>query len=126
MIEMQHSQSQVMVVLSVRPALEEPIVDWLLAWNGGCDFSRLEVAEHSASHEHLNAAERVLGRQKRLQFELRLPAQELDALLASARSRFGGADVHYWILPLLGEGILSAAEDRLASAEKKEEGHHER
>ncbi|NBC23701.1 MAG: DUF3240 domain-containing protein [Gammaproteobacteria bacterium] len=99
----------VLVVVSVRPALEEPMVDWLLGWRGDTGFSRVVVEEHSAQHEHMTTAELVKGRQRRVQFQIRMPAAELDALLTSAREQFGGADVHYWVLPLLDGGHLGAA-----------------
>lgn len=98
--------TDVLLVISVRPALEEPVVDWLLAWRGEHGFSRVAVQEHSARHEELSAAEQVRGRQSRLQFQVRIPAGQLDALIDSARSEFGGADVGYWVLPLLRSGHL--------------------
>jgi len=96
----------VLLVLSVRPALEEPVVDWLLAWQGDSGFSSTRVDEHNAGHEQLTPAEQVRGRQTRVQFQVRLPAERLDALLAAARADFGAADVHYWVLPLLDGGHL--------------------
>lgn len=97
---------QVLLVLSVRPALEEPVVDWLLAWQGDSGFSRVRVEEHNAEHEHLSAAEQVKGRQARVQFQVRLPTERLQELLDHARETFGGADVHYWVLPVLDSGDL--------------------
>lgn len=102
---------EILLVLSVRPALEELIVDWLLAIPGGRDFNRVQVEEHSAQHEHLTAAEQVAGRQSRLQFQLRLRAGELEALLASVQEQFGGADIHYWVLPLLASGHMTETGD---------------
>ncbi len=99
--------TDVLLVLSVRPALEEPVVDWLLAWRGDHGFSRVAVEEHSARHEELSAAEQVRGRQSRLQFQVRIPAAQLDDLIGSARREFGGADVGYWVLPLLRSGHLA-------------------
>ncbi len=100
----------VLLVLSVRPALEEVVVDWLLGWRGDSGFSRVMVEEHSAQHQHLTAAEQVKGRQRRVQFQIRMPAAGLEALLASARQQFGAADVHYWVLPMLEGGHLHAEE----------------
>ena len=97
----------VLLVLSVRPALEEPMVDWLLTWRGDTGFTRVLVEEHSAEHGHLSAAEQVKGRQRRVQFQVRMPGEGLDALLTSAREQFGSADVHYWVLPLLDGGHLA-------------------
>jgi len=96
----------VLLVLSVRPALEEPVVDWLLAWQGDSGFSSIRVEEHNARHDQLTPAEQVRGRQTRVQFQLRLPAERLDALLTAARQTFGGADFNYWVLPLLDGGHL--------------------
>lgn len=99
----------VLLVLSVRPALEEAVVDWLLAWRGDTGFSRVLVDEHSAEHRHLSAAEQVRGRQRRLQFQIRMPADGLERMLDAARQEFGNADVHYWVLPLLDGGHLGDA-----------------
>ena len=101
-----HEFADVLLVLSVRLGLEEPVVDWLLAWRGDHGFSRVAVEEHSARHEELTAAEQVRGRQNRLQFQVRIPAAQLDDLIDSARREFGGADVGYWVLPLLRSGHL--------------------
>jgi hypothetical protein len=98
----------VLLVLSVRPALEEAVVDWLLAWRGDTGFSSTRVAEHHARHEHLTPAEQVKGRQARVQFQVRAPGERLDELLAALRESFAGADVHYWVLPLLDGGHLHA------------------
>lgn len=102
-----HEFRDVLLVISVPPALEELVVDWLLVWRGDSGFSRVIVEEHSARHEHLTAAEQVKGRQRRVQFQIRMPGDGLEALLASARGEFTNADVHYWVLPMLEGGHLS-------------------
>ncbi len=96
----------VLLVLSVRPALEELMVDWLMAWRRDAGFSSMRVAEHNARHDHLTPAEQVTGTQTRVQFQVRVPREQQDELLAAARESFAGADVHYWVLPLLGGGDL--------------------
>ena len=95
-----------LLVFSVRPALEEPMVDWLLARGGDSGFTSLRVEEHDPGNSLLTTAEQVKGRQTRLQFQVRVPEAALEALLAEARAAFGGADVHYWVLPLLQGGPL--------------------
>jgi hypothetical protein len=95
-----------LVVFSVRPALEEPMVDWLLAWGGDNGFTSLRVEEHDSGDRPLTTAEQVRGRQTRVQFQVRVSAATLAGLLSEARKEFAGADVHYWVLPLLEGGPL--------------------
>ncbi|MEQ8860529.1 MAG: DUF3240 family protein [Pseudomonadales bacterium] len=97
----------VLVVFSVRPVLHEALVDWLLSGHADAGFSSVAVEEHNAEHDHLSAAEKVRGFQRRVQLQVRIPADRLDGLLGDARREFPDADVHYWVLPLLDGGHLN-------------------
>ena len=98
---------EVLVVLSVAPALEEPVIDWLLARPESSGFPSSQAFGHSARNEHLTPREQVTGRQRRAQFQVAMQGGELDAFLAAARQMFAGADFHYWVLPVIAEGRLS-------------------
>lgn len=98
---------QALVVLNVPPSLEEAIIDWLLARQDGAGFTSIAASGHSACHQGLSAAEQVSGRQRRLQFQIQMRTESVDAFLASARATFGTADVHYWVLPMSTGGHLN-------------------
>lgn len=97
---------EVLVVLTTSPALQEPVVDWLLERLDGGGFTGVPVAGHSSRLEGLSPAEQVSGRQQRYQFQVQMPAGRLDGFLAGLREAFSGADIRYWIMPVLAAGSL--------------------
>jgi hypothetical protein len=99
-----------LVVLNVLPALEERIVDWLLARSGG-GFTSFPVAGLSTRHDNLTAAEQVAGYQRRRQFNVQIPASEVDRFLNELRNLLGAADVRYWVLPVTRCGTFSDADE---------------
>jgi len=97
---------QVLAVLAVPPALESQLVDWLLLREGGTGFSSTPIHGHSTRHEHLSIAEQVSGKQRRVQFQIQLDAARLDEFLSGLHQDFSGADLHYWVVPVLAGGHL--------------------
>jgi hypothetical protein len=97
---------EVLVVMTVAPALEEPVIDWLLARPENSGFTSLQAFGHSSRNEHLSPTEQVTGRQRRTQFQVAMQRDRLDAFLAAARQTFAGADFHYWVVPVIAEGRL--------------------
>lgn len=95
----------VIVTLNIVPALEERVVDWLLARDDG-GFTSRSAHGHSSRHDLLSAAEQVSGRQRRLEFEIELPAAELDEFIAELSSAFASADLYYTVVPVLRSGHL--------------------
>lgn len=102
---------QVLVTIISPPSLENQLVDWLLLQNGGTGFSSAIIHGHSSHHDHLSIAEQVSGRQKRLQFEVQFSSDRLKDFLGSLKRDFAGADLHYWVLPVLAGGHLSAVNE---------------
>ncbi len=98
--------SGALVVLTVAPALEEPMIDWLLGRADGGGFTTQPVAGHSSRHDGLSTMEQVTGRQRRIQFQVQIGGDALAGFLDDARAVFGGADVHFWVLPILEGGRL--------------------
>jgi hypothetical protein len=98
---------QVLVAITSPPSLESQLVDWLLSQDGGTGFSSSAVQGHSSHHDHLSIAEQVSGRQKRVQFEVQISGSRLDTFLGTLESDFAGADLHYWVLPVLAAGHLA-------------------
>ena len=99
--------SQVLIVITSPPSLESQIVDWLLSQDGGTGFSSATVHGHSTEHDHLSIAEQVSGRQRRVQFQVRISTTRFDDFLAALEAEFNGADLHYWVVPLLAGGHLA-------------------
>ena len=102
------ASDDVFVVLNIQPALEERLVDCLLARRGG-GFTSSAVSGHSTRHEGLSAAEQVTGQQRRQQFSVQMPADAVDGFLAELRGSLGAADVRFWVLPVLRSGTFDQA-----------------
>jgi hypothetical protein len=100
----------VIVTLNIVPALEERIVDWLLARDEG-GFTSRAAHGHSSHHDLLSAAEQVSGRQRRLEFEVELPADALDRFIAELSEAFTNADLYYTAVPVLRSGHLGEQEE---------------
>jgi hypothetical protein len=100
-----HGNGKALVILNVLPALEERVVDWLLARRGG-GFTSFPVSGHSTRHEGLSAAEQVTGQQRRQQFNVLINAGEVERFLAEFRRSLGAADVRYWVLPVAQSGTF--------------------
>ena len=94
------------VTLNVPPTLEEMMVDCLLMFENEKGFSSLPVFAHHHENKGLSLAEQVTGRQKRLQFQLHVNAQDLEKLRARLREDFTGSDIQYWVTPILNQGVL--------------------
>jgi hypothetical protein len=106
MTESTHTEA--LIVLNAPPDLEEPIVDWLLAKEGSAGFTSFPVYGHSASHDGLSPAEQVSGRQRRQQFQIQIPASDVDGFIDSIQKSFGAAGIHFWVLSLTRGGRLSS------------------
>ena len=107
---MDNPNSTVLMTISTRPTLEEPIIDWLLERESGPGFSSWDTRGHSSQHGHLSVAEQVSGRQRRLRFEVLLRAGELTAFVEGLEQAFAGADLHYWASPVLASGSLATGD----------------
>lgn len=83
-----------LLVLNIRPELEEDMVDYLLAQEGVRGFTSYQVRGHGV-HEDLSLAEQVSGRRRRLQFELVIEESKVAGILANLKSSVG-RDIVYW------------------------------
>ena len=100
---------EALVVLNVPPNLEETVIDWLLAREGGAGFTSFPVFGHSTSHDVLSPAEQVSGRQRRQQFQIQISHDAVGSFIDDARKTLGSAGVHFWVVPLSAGGHLSGA-----------------
>ena len=95
-----------LVSLNVPPSLEEAVVDCLLMFESEHGFSSFPVNSHDHKNEGLSLAEQVSGRQKKIRFQMYVPESGLAAFLAQLRSEFSGSGIHYWVLPVIENGII--------------------
>lgn len=98
--------SKVVTTVNVPPAMEERIVDWLLARDAAVGFTSYTAHGHGARHDHLSVAEQVSGRQRRLEFRVELAAAALDDFLAELAAGFRGVDLYFFVSPVLRSGHL--------------------
>ena len=96
----------VLIVVTSPPSLEGQVVDWLLSRERVTGFSSTPVHGHGTRHEHLSVAEQVFGKQRRVQFQVQIERDDLETFLQHFRKTFDGADLHYWVVPLLAAGQL--------------------
>jgi hypothetical protein len=94
----------VVVTVNVAPALEEPLVDWLLELELG--FSSVNIHGHGTRHSELSVAEQVSGRQKRVEFRTEMAAGNVDGFLATLAAQFAGTDLYFFVTPVLRSGHL--------------------
>ena len=105
---MNQSEPQILLILSVPPALEEPLVDWLLEEEPDLGFTSTAAYGHgSLQGAELSISEQVRGKQRRVQFHLLMSAARQSSCLGSLQHRFPHADVHYWVLPVMQSGRIS-------------------
>lgn len=96
----------VTVTLTLAPALEERIIDWLLGRQDVETFAGYTSYAHGSTGGDLSVAEQVSGRRRRVEIRVELQAEALDAWLAELAEEFGGADVSYFVAPILRSGRL--------------------
>jgi hypothetical protein len=95
-----------LVTLNVSPPLEERITDCLLALESEQGFSSFPVSTHHYENRELSLAEQVMGRQKKIRFQIAVDDQDLPHLLAQLRQEFSGSGIQYEVLPVIEKGVI--------------------
>lgn len=95
-----------LITLNVSPSLEEAIVDCLLTFESEHGFSSLPVSAHDHRNEGLSLAEQVTGRQRKIRFQMYIDRDDLSALLEKLKADFSGAGIHYWVMPVIENGVI--------------------
>ncbi|HUL13774.1 MAG TPA: DUF3240 family protein [Methylococcaceae bacterium] len=95
-----------LITLTVSPAIEESVVDWLLQFAAKGGFTSFPVNGHSSRQEGLTPAEQVAGRKKQIRFQMHVPEAELTPILERMKQDFQGAGLHYWVSPILEAGHI--------------------
>lgn len=89
------------------PAVEEKLLDALLATPGADVFTSTSTHSHGSHAGELSTDEQVMGRSRGMQVQVLLLRSELDALLTTLRAEFAGAGLRYWATPLSLEGAIA-------------------
>lgn len=91
-----------LLILNIPPALEDDMVDYLLALEEVKGFTSFAAQGHGGG-ERLTVTEQVSGRRQRVQFEIIVDESLVD-LIVSGLSANVGKDIAYWQLPVSGIG----------------------
>ncbi len=95
-----------LLIIVTTPALEESLVDWLLARDELSGFSSTRIDGHGSRQTELSLAEQVMGRQRKVMFHVHTDCEAVTQLLSLLRTDFAGAGLHYWVMPLLDAGKI--------------------
>lgn len=87
-------QNLCLLVLNAAPALEEELIDYLLTLEEVEGFTSYAVHGHGI-HQGMSTAELVTGKRKRIQYELLVETQNVQAILAGLAESVG-RDIVYW------------------------------
>ena len=96
----------ILLLVSVPRALEERVIDWLLARDDVTTFSSVTVDVHGVDPVDLLGPERVSARQRKTEFRVRVPASHLDGMIAALASELRGAELDWLAVPIEAEGRL--------------------
>lgn len=97
---------QCLLSLVASPAIEDVLVDWLLARAELSGFTTTAVAGHGSSAHSMSLAEQVAGRRRQVLFQCHLSHDEAQGLVAGLRSDFADSGLHYWLVPIIDAGHL--------------------
>lgn len=97
---------QLLLTLIASPAIEEAMVDFLLALEHESGFTSFPIHGHSSRHQGLSLSEQVAGRRRQMCFELVIAATDLPRVRDGLRAEFAGAQIHYWVVPVVESGRI--------------------
>lgn len=97
-----------LITLNVPPGLEEAMVDCLLTFEFEHGFTSFPVSAHDHDYktQKLSNIEQVVGRQRKIRFQLYLEADEVTLLLSKLKNEFSHAGIRYWLMPVLERGVI--------------------
>ena len=97
-----------MLTINCSPAIEDDLIDALLAIEGVTGFTVLKAQGHGPVGA-MSIAEQVAGRRQRVQVQITLPATRVKNCLRQLADALPSPDIMYWITPVLGFGRLGDA-----------------
>lgn len=95
-----------LIIINAPFALEEAIVDCLLALEAAHSFISMVVNSHHHQNQGLSLAEQVSGRQKQICFQVQIDAVGAKTLLGRLQENFAGAGLVYKLLPIQQSGTI--------------------
>ena len=87
-------------------AVEEKLLDMVLARFGDHAFSSSPTFGHGVASERLSAIEQVLGRSRSAHIQILMTQEELAILQQALHEEFAGSGIRYWAAPVVIEGVL--------------------
>lgn len=101
-------QPDICLMLVCAHELEEMVIDVLLEHEAIVHrFGSHHIDAHGARIGYANIAEQVRGRSQRIEFQLLMRQDDIDAILAALRQQLPRAEITWWALPLLAYGRLA-------------------
>lgn len=103
------SDAPLLLTLIVPHELEEAVADALLARPDlTSGFSSMTAEGHGSSIQLVEADELVCGHVRRKRMDTVCDDQEhADAILVLLRGQFAGANLYYWLTPVLAHGRVA-------------------
>jgi hypothetical protein len=98
-------KQQCLLRLNIPPSLEEDVVDLLLGADEIPGFQSYPTRGHGQVGK-MSIAEQVEGRRNRVQFEVVLEPELLEALLTKLKRALPVPDIIYWVSPITSSGRL--------------------
>jgi len=100
------TQNERVLIAIVPNALKDNLVDALMTHKDLSGFSLSKIQGFSRAHAHFNLQEQVEGYRDVYRFEVVHQADETKMLCDLLSSISPQQNTRYWILPLLGSGVL--------------------
>lgn len=91
-----------LLMMNIPPALEEDMVDYLLALDEVDGFTSFAVNGHGEG-KYANVSEQVSGRRRRMHFEVLVEPGAVETVIAGLASQVGKG-INYWYVPVSGYG----------------------
>ncbi len=99
-------EEKILLSLIVAPAVEDSVVDWLLARKENIGFTSFPVYGHGSSVQSMTQAEKVTGRKKQILFQTYLSIQQSQSIVEELITDFKGSGMHYWTVPVIEGGHI--------------------
>jgi len=96
---------QRLLTLSVKPSMEEELVDWFLC-HDYLGFSTWPAYSVGVSPDSMSLSEQVAGQQRRIIFKIHGVETYLNQCMENLAKSYPNADIYFWLHPLIRTGCL--------------------